>query len=797
MRLRSFGSNCEEVDFHNPHIGMKTPCKIPSSRSLVSSIEAAEHTRSRLTKILLACSVAALSGQFQAQAATATFYWDTTTTGLWSNGANWSDTATSGGNTGTAPSSSSTAVFNQSSVNGDETVQLSADATIAGLIFNNTEKTQLESSSSTAHTLTLGSGAITVNSGAGAVTIGDATNTLNVSLANGAAITLNGATGLTFTNTVGFGAGSNIAVTVNGAGNTVTLGALTLNASNVASRAVSFGGSANVTVNGLVADGGSVAAGLTYNGSGTLTLSGNNTYTGVTTIGNTTAGSVATVSINNVGALGAGASALSMNGGTGGGGKLVYTGNSATWTRGITISNASTTAEVDSATAGQTLTISTGNITFSASSETLILGGVGNTTISSNIVGNGYITKKDSGTVLLTGSNGTGSSNAITISGGTLQFGGTNALMSGATSNWTAAKIKVSSGATVAFNVGGTGEFTTGNVTTLLTNLDGAVTNNGLQAGSTIGFDTTNAEGGNFTIANVIKDTTGTGGGSVGVTKLGSGMLTLNGANTYSGTTTVTSGTLNLGGSLAGGVNVQSNGVFIGNGTVSGLANVSGSVAGSVSFSGDVTVNNTGSMGGGHSFAGNVTLNNSTVGNVTSDISLALGKTLRGNGGTLGIVTVGSGVIAPGSDSSVGNLTVGGITCNASSYIDIRINSATEYDTLTTTTAGALTLAGDLNLTVSSSYVAGDDTLLLILNAGSSSVVTSQFGEVLVNGTSYSGAASTLISIGGEQFTLSYTAGDGNDIGLVAVAVPEPSTWAIAVCGCAALILLQRRRRFV
>jgi fibronectin-binding autotransporter adhesin len=114
-----------------------------------------------------------------AREADAQYYWATTGTGLWTTGANWSTNATSGGPYGTVPTNSRTAhtaYFNQSSVNGDTTVELSGTQSILGLVFNNTGSTLIRASASGTQSLTSGNGGLTVNLGAGPVTIGDATN---------------------------------------------------------------------------------------------------------------------------------------------------------------------------------------------------------------------------------------------------------------------------------------------------------------------------------------------------------------------------------------------------------------------------------------------------------------------------------------------------------------------------------------------------------------------------------------------------------------------------------------------
>jgi fibronectin-binding autotransporter adhesin len=156
------------------------------------------------------------------------------------------------------------------------------------------------------------------------------------------------------------------------------------------------------------------------------------------------------------------------------------------------------------------------------------------------------LTKSGSGTQVLSGSNSY--SGATTVSAGLLQFGRVNSLYGGTTANWTATNIRTGSGATLAFNVGGTDEFTTGNVSTLLTNLANSTSaTNGMNAGSILGFDTTNAAGGTFTINDAIANSGDVSGGARGLRKLGTGILVLGSANSYTGATSVEGGTLAFG----------------------------------------------------------------------------------------------------------------------------------------------------------------------------------------------------------------------------------------------------------
>ena len=96
------------------------------------------------------------------------------------------------------------------------------------------------------------------------------------------------------------------------------------------------------------------------------------------------------------------------------------------------------------------------------------------------------------------------------------------------------------SGETAAFHVGGTGEFTAANIDTLKAV---GTSTGGFRTGSTIGLDTTNAAGGNFTYTSTIANPNA-GANVLGLAKLGGNTLTLTRASTYTGGTTVNAGTL-------------------------------------------------------------------------------------------------------------------------------------------------------------------------------------------------------------------------------------------------------------
>lgn len=257
-------------------------------------------------------------------------------------------------------------------------------------------------------------------------------------------------------------------------------------------------------------------------------------------------------------------------------------------------------------------------------------------------------------------------SGTTTISAGTLQFATQVSLYNNASASWTAANINVGSGGTLALNVGGVSEFTTGNVTTILTNLGGlggAVNNNGLQAGSSIAFDTTNASGGAFTVANNIANSTGTGGGAIGVTKLGTGTLTVSGTNTYTGTTAVNAGTLKLG---AAGVIADTSALTVSSGATFDL-NGNSETVGSLAGEGTVT----------SGVAGSKTI---TAGG--DNTSTTFSGVAQNGSGTVALTKAGTGTLT----LSGANTYTGATTISAGT---LAVNNSIQTSSLTTVSSGA------------------------------------------------------------------------------------------------------------
>ena len=101
------------------------------------------------------------------------------------------------------------------------------------------------------------------------------------------------------------------------------------------------------------------------------------------------------------------------------------------------------------------------------------------------------------------------------------------------------------------------------------------------------------------TFSGVIQDGGGNGGIGGSVTKIGTGTLTLSGADTYTGNTNINGGVLQVDGSIMSNTSVNHGGTLTGTGTVTG--NVTNNRSGTVSpgdAPGTLTVNSYTQMSG-------------------------------------------------------------------------------------------------------------------------------------------------------------------------------------------------------
>ncbi|HEY2762060.1 MAG TPA: autotransporter-associated beta strand repeat-containing protein, partial [Pirellulales bacterium] len=261
----------------------------------------------------------------------------------------------------------------------------------------------------------------------------------------------------------------------------------------------------NLTIGGVI----SGTGGWQLNGPGTLTLNAANTYTGTTTVNS------GVLLLNNANAVAS--STVSVNSTNG----LAFASGIGTFNV-AGLGNGSGNIALSDTTGNQNVNLSVGGTNASSTFNGSLTNGAGS--------GVGSLTKVGTGTFTLSGTNSyTG---ITTVSAGTLGFTTEQSFYNGNSASWTSANFVVASGATLALSTGG---FTGSDIQTISAQGTGS---GGFLAGSTLGLDTTS---GNFIDSNSIGNA---GGNGLNISKLGANTLTLTGANTYTGTTTVNAGIL-------------------------------------------------------------------------------------------------------------------------------------------------------------------------------------------------------------------------------------------------------------
>ncbi|WP_395746032.1 autotransporter-associated beta strand repeat-containing protein [Prosthecobacter sp.] len=493
------------------------------------------------------------------------------------------------------------------------------------------------------------------------------------------------------------------------------------------------------TLAAVIGDNGGATA-VTKSGTGVWVLSGANTYTGVTTLNGTGALKVSSLanggSASSIGASSNAASNLVLNGGT-----FVYTGGAVSTDRLFSVGTSGATVSVVGS-GGVTFT-NTGSLGFNGQSGartlTLANASAGTSTLAAVIGDNGgptSLTRINAGIWALTGANTYTGATTINGSIGTI-LNVTSLANGGAASNigaaTNAASNLVLNGGTLQYTGAGS---STDRLFSLGTNgisLDASGTGdlNFTNTGS-IGF---NNQTGARTLTligsslgfNTIAALIGDNGGATSVTKLGSGKWVLTGNNTYSGTTTISGGVLQIGHNTASGSvgtgNIVDNGILVlyrsdaftlsnvisGTGTVSnaqGMSTLSGlnTYTGFTDIAAGTLITDTLANGGSASSIG---------------ASTSVAANLKINGGTLKYI---------GAGASTDRLFFVGVTASIDSSGTGALNfTNTGAMGLFFTTARTLTLTGTNT---------DNNTLAALIseNAGATALVKSGAGTWVLSG---------------------------------------------------------------
>ncbi len=595
-----------------------------------------------------------------------------------------------------------------------------------------------------------GSNDLTINSNATNGTITLATNAVN----NFGKVTNTGAG--TGTTTISAGVGANVtdviensttsAFTISGAMTMASGGKTITNSSGTKILTISGGstGSGNLLLNNNSA----LAAGITVSGTainhnGTITNAGSGSgsvtfsagvgtnITGITQNSTTSALTISgAVTVNAGGTTltnSSGTALLSFTGGTIGTGSLIIRNNSAT---------------------NNAITFATGSINH-VGSVTNSGSGSGNQSIGVVIGTNVNGVTQNSATSLLTLSAANTYTGSTTISAGTLRYGIATAIPNGAT----------------AGNVTNNGILDLNGFSPTINGMTGGGVVDNVSAGGarslTIGANNTTSSFGG-----TLQNTSGT----VALIKTGTGTLTLTGASTYSGGTTILAGTL-IGASVAANA-FGTNTITIGNsagGTTAaslligttGLTYANPIVLASTT-TGTLTIGNTGTAIS-TTFSGGVTgTNNLRINSNATSGTITFSSNPINNIGTVTATGAGTGAI---TINSVIGSNVTTLTQNSTTAALI-LNAANSYTGATTITAGTLRY-GNVNA-IPNGASAGNVTVSGTLDVnGFSPTINGLSGAGIVDNVSAGGTPA--LTIGANNATSTFTGTLRNTTGALAI----------------------------
>ncbi|EBL3369741.1 autotransporter-associated beta strand repeat-containing protein [Salmonella enterica subsp. enterica serovar Kentucky] len=472
-------------------------------------------------------------------------------------------------------------------------------------------------------------------------------------------------------------------------------------------------------------------------GDETLTLSGANSYTGGTTI------SGGTLVASNVEALGSGDvtdnATLELNTGgdfdnnIGGTGSVVKSGDKTLTLSGANSYTGGTTISGGTLVATNVEALGSGDVTDNAVLE-LNTGG----DFTNAISGSGQVVKSGDKTLTLSGANSyTG---GTTISGGTLVASNVEALGTGdITDN---ATLELNAGGDFANNIGGTGSVVKSGDKTLTLSGSNTYTGGTTISGGTLVATNVEALGtGNVTDNATLELSTGGDfanniGGTGSVVKSGDETLTLSGANSYTGGTTISGGTL-----------VASNVEALGTGDVTDNAtlelNTGGDFDNAISGSGQVVKSGdkTLTLSGANSYSGATTISGGTL--IATHVN-ALGTGAIDNRASLLLDASGQFTVTDLTTESGGNTEIGAgstlqattLTQKSDSTLTINLNSNTADPVIHA--ASQISLAGTLDITgvgdVLDSDPASTDDLDTFTLIASDKTIAGDFEKLTVAG---------------------------------------------------------------